>query len=66
MSKLHLQQAEWQELFVKITQQTEGMIQAELELEKALRVSAWQKLWIPAAIMGNEEAKRMLAQGPPS
>ena len=56
----------WQELFVKMTPRTEGMTQEEIEIEKEFRATLWQKIWIGSALMGNEDAKRMLAQGPPS
>ena len=42
------------------------MTQEEIEFEKAFRAALWQKIWIGSALMGNEEARRMLAQGPPS
>jgi hypothetical protein len=68
MSKVEsrLQQRGWEQIFVKLSEQTEKLTQAELEHEKTLRVTAWQRIWLGAAIMGNEEAQRMLAQGPPS
>jgi len=56
----------WHELFVKMTPRTEGMTKEEIECEKAFRAELWQKIWMGSALMGNEEAWRMLAQGPPS
>jgi hypothetical protein len=69
MSKFESQSQQagnWHELFVKMTPRTEGMTQEEIEIEKEFRATLWQKIWIGSALMGNEEAKRMLAQGPPS
>ncbi len=56
----------WHALFVKMTPRTEELTQEEIEIEKEFRATLWQKIWIGSALMGNEEAKRMLAQGPPS
>ena len=36
------------------------------KLEADLEHLAWQKIWMPAALKGDAEAKRMLAQGPPA
>ena len=60
------QAVNWHELFVKMTPRTDGMTQEEIEIEKEFRATLWQKIWIGSALMGNEEAKRMLAQGPPA
>ncbi len=35
-------------------------------LERHLEQLAWQRMWMSAAIKGDPEAKRMLAQGPPA
>jgi hypothetical protein len=36
------------------------------KLEADLENLAWQRIWMPAALKGDAEAKRMLAQGPPA